>query len=111
MSEHKTYLEPIQLLDAENEPIEGSSLETVITNVTDGIQIKIAGSVFVVERVESEHPLTRLFVIGDDGDDETIVVEIYGKDGESDDPRQIKVFTTGGKVIFDSEEDNRYARD
>ena len=111
MSEHKTYLETIQLLDAENEPIEGSSQETTITNVTDGIQVKLAGSVFVVERVGGTRPLTRLFVIGDDGDDETIVVEIYGEPSEGDDARKIKAFTAGGKVTFDSEEDNRYARD
>ncbi len=106
MSEHVTREETIQLLDAENEPIENSAVQVAVTNVIDGIMVRLNDAVFIVERTNTN--ITRLFVITQDGDDETVTVEIDDKD---DDDRKLKVFSAGGKVLFDSEQDNRYARE
>lgn len=106
MSQHVTREETIQLLDAENEPIENSAVPVTVTNVIDAIQVKLNDAVFVVERTNTN--ITRLFVIAQDGDDETITVEI---DDTDDEERKLKVFSAGGRVLFDSEQDNRYARE
>lgn len=100
-------IEQIHVLDAEKDPTD-TLYDVHVHNVSDGIQIVMGGPGGSAVITEREQYLTRIF-INPDGDDEMIVIEIHDETEENGD-RHVQVMNAGGKVLFDSETDNRYAK-